>query len=183
MSEFEPAIARMPAPFGIAARLLPLLPLQLMLDASLREIRTRHPRIFDRLGRYAGSRFGIDPTDLPLAFVLEPRRRSPQIHAVRTLPAGVDARITAPLAALIGMADGSYDGDALFFSRDIQVDGDMEAVVALRNAIDDSRIDIMGESVAWLGPLKAPAERLLRTITGTPTRPSDSGENGYQPWN
>ena len=183
MSELESAVARIPAPLAFAARLLPLLPLQLMLDASLREIRTRHPRIFDRLGVHTGKRFGIDPTDLPLAFMLEPRRLSPQIRAVRTLPAGVDVTIAAPLAALMGMVDGSYDGDALFFSRDIQVDGDMEAVVALRNAIDDSRIDIMAESVAWLGPLKAPAERLLRSLTGAPAAHPLHADGGAQPWN
>lgn len=183
MSEIESAVARMPAPFALAARLLPLLPLQLMLDASLREIRMRHPRIFDRLGVHTGKRFGLQPTDLPLAFVLEPRRLSPQIRAVRTLPAGVDVTIAAPLAALMGLVDGSYDGDALFFSRDIQVDGDMEAVVALRNAIDDSRIDIMAESVAWLGPLKAPAERLLRSVTGATAGPPDNAGGGAQPWN
>ena len=182
MSSFESSVARMPAPFALAARLLPLLPLQLMLDASLREIHTRHPRIFDRLGEHTGKRFGLDPTDLPLAFVLEPRRLNPRIHAVRALPVGVDATIAAPLSALIGMVDGSLDGDALFFSRDVQIDGDMEAVVALRNAIDDSRIDIMAESVAWLGPLKAPAEQLLRSITGALAVQPEKVE-GERSWN
>ncbi|NEW89604.1 sterol-binding protein, partial [Rhodopseudomonas sp. WA056] len=65
-----------------------------------------------------------------------------------------------------GMTDGSYDGDALFFSRDIEIDGDMEAVVALRNAIDDSRVDFLKESVAWFGPLAAPIERILRSLVG-----------------
>ncbi|MDB5656370.1 MAG: hypothetical protein JWQ94_3983 [Tardiphaga sp.] len=182
MSSFDSSVTRMPAPFAFAARLLPLLPLQLMLNASVREIRSRHPRIFDRLGDHTAKRFGINPTDLPLAFVLEPRRLHPQIHAVRTLPAGVDASIAAPLAALIGLVDGSYDGDALFFSRDIQIDGDMEAVLALRNAIDDSRIDIVAESVAWLGPLKVPAERLLRGVTGAPAMRQGDGE-GERSWN
>ncbi|AGH97674.1 hypothetical protein A11S_851 [Micavibrio aeruginosavorus EPB] len=35
------------------------------------------------------------------------------------------------------MIDGRYDGDALFFSRDIYIEGDTEAVVCLRNALDD----------------------------------------------
>jgi predicted lipid carrier protein YhbT len=182
MSSFESSVAQIPAPFALAARLLPLLPLQLMLDASLREIRTRHPRIFDRLGDHTAKRFGIDPTDLPLAFVLQPRRLHPQIHAVRTLPPRLDVTIAAPLAALIGLVDGSYDGDALFFSRDIQIDGDMEAVLALRNAIDDSRIDILAESVAWLGPLKAPAERLLRHVVGAPAMQQGQAE-GERSWN
>ena len=93
---------------------------------------------------------------------------NPRVYAVRSLPSTIDARIAGPLSALIGMTDGSYDGDALFFSRDIEIDGDMEAVVALRNAIDDSRVDFMSESVAWLGPLAAPIERLLRSMVSPP---------------
>jgi predicted lipid carrier protein YhbT len=82
------------------------------------------------------------------------------------------------LSALIGMTDGSYDGDALFFSRDIHVDGDMEAVVALRNAIDDSRVDFLSESVIWLGPLAAPIERILRSLVGAPSVHQEMGVGG-----
>jgi predicted lipid carrier protein YhbT len=165
-------------PLALASRVLPLLPLQILLGICLREIRGRHPRIFDRLGVHTGKRYGLDPTDLPLAFVLEPRRMNPRVTVVRTLPQGIDARIAGPLSALIGMTDGSYDGDALFFSRDIEIDGDMEAVVALRNAIDDSRVDFMSESVAWLGPLAAPIEQLLRRIVSAPSFRQEVGVGG-----
>lgn len=39
---------------------------------------------------------------------------------------------------LLDMIGGKQDGDALFFSRDLSVTGDVEAVVVLRNAIDDT---------------------------------------------
>jgi predicted lipid carrier protein YhbT len=55
----------------------------------------------------------------------------------------------------MGLVDGTYDGDALFFSRDIAVDGDIEAVLALRNAVDDASIDLLHEAAAWAGPLAA----------------------------
>ena len=104
---------------------------------------------------------------------------NPRVTVVRTLPANIDARIAGPLSALIGMTDGSYDGDALFFSRDIEIDGDMEAVVALRNAIDDSRVDFLKESVAWFGPLAAPIERILRSLVGAPaTQREEMGVEG-----
>lgn len=35
------------------------------------------------------------------------------------------------------MIDGEDDGDAMFFARDLVINGDTEAVVSLRNAIDD----------------------------------------------
>ena len=53
-----------------------------------------------------------------------------------------DARIAGPLAALIGLVHGAYDGDALFFSRDLVIEGDTEAVLALRNAIDNEELDL-----------------------------------------
>ena len=51
----------------------------------------------------------------------------------------------------MGLIDGSYDGDALFFSRDLVVEGDIEAVIALRNAIDDAGVDLVADTAALLG--------------------------------
>jgi predicted lipid carrier protein YhbT len=158
------SISRMPPVFALVGRILPLLPLQPALVAVLYEVRRRHPRIFDRLGSHAAKRYGLDPTDLPFAFVLEPRQNNPVVRATRTLPRELDVRITGPLSALIGLANGSCDGDALFFSRDIQIEGDMEAAIALRNAIDAEEVDIVVESVAWMGPFSTVAERLLRRV-------------------
>ena len=93
---------------------------------------------------------------------------NPTVTATRSLPRRIDVRITGPLAALIGLVYGSCDGDALFFSRDRQIEGDMEAAVALRNAIDDAVIDIVAESVAWMGPLSPIVERLVRGVIGDP---------------
>ncbi|NIR58454.1 MAG: sterol-binding protein, partial [Gammaproteobacteria bacterium] len=55
----------------------------------------------------------------------------------RRLVPECDATIAGPMSAFLGMMHGEIDGDALFFSRDISVDGDTSAVLALRNAIDD----------------------------------------------
>jgi predicted lipid carrier protein YhbT len=161
-------MSRVPLVFALAGRVLPLFPLQPILAASLHGIQKRHPQVFDRLGAHATKRYGLDPTDLPFAFVLEPRRVNPRVIATRFLPRRLDVRITGPLAALIGLVDGSCDGDALFFSRDIQIEGDMEAAVALRNAVDDAGIDIVAESVAWMGPLSPVVERLVRGVIGDP---------------
>lgn len=168
MPASDPFLSRVPRVLALAGRCLPLFPLQPMLGACLHGIQKRHPQIFDRLGSHATKRFGLDPTDLPFVFLLEPRRVNPKVIAIRSMPEQVDIRIAGTLAALIGLVDGSCDGDALFFSRDIQVEGDMEAVVALRNAIDEARIDIVAESIAWLGPLSPVAEQILRMVIGSP---------------
>lgn len=178
------SISRVPRVLAFAGRVLPLMPLQPVLAASLYGIQKQHPQIFDRLGSHAAKRYGLDPTDLPFAFVLEPRPVNPRVTAIRSLPRWIDVKITGPLGALIGLVDGVCDGDALFFSRDIQIEGDMEAAVALRNAIDDAGIDIVAESIAWMGPLSPIVERLLRGIIGDPfgqQRSRSASEGGS--WN
>ncbi|KAF0182601.1 MAG: hypothetical protein FD124_1114 [Alphaproteobacteria bacterium] len=143
---------------------LPLAPLQPLLALCLNAIVGRHPNLFDRLGAHAGKRIGLNPTDLPFSFVLVPRRARPAIRAVRRLPPDLDANISGPFAGLIGLIDGAYDGDALVFSRDLLVEGDMEAVLALRNAIDNAEIDFVGEAAASLGVLAGPAQVIVRAL-------------------
>ncbi len=58
-----------------------------------------------------------------------------------------DVVIRGPILLLLGILDGSLDGDALFFHRAISVSGRTEAVVALRNAIEDAELrpsDLLG---------------------------------------
>ncbi len=175
------AISTVPPLLALAMRPLPLLPLQPLLAFILDRIEERHPSIFDRLGVHARKRFGIDPTDLPFAFVLEPRPPWPLITAVRALPARLDVRISGPLAGLVGLVNGDFDGDALFFSRDLLVEGDVEAVVALRNAIDDAQIDLVDEALGGCGPLRTPVERVLRGWL-RPQGASSGAEQGTGRW-
>lgn len=156
-----PATA-LPPLVSFALRPLPLYPLQLFLSAVLRRIVQQHPRMFERLGSYAGKRYGLAPSDLPFAFVLDTSPRAARLTVVRSLPLRLDAKISGPLQILLGMVNGSYDGDALFFSRAIVVEGDMEAVLALRNAVDDAGVDVLQEGASLLGPPGRFCEALLR---------------------
>jgi predicted lipid carrier protein YhbT len=176
------SVPTFPPLLGRGLGVLPLLPLQLPLALVLRSLVARHPRIFERLGVHAEKRFGLKPTDLPFAFVLEPRPQAPSIVAVRNLPDDIDLRIAGPLVGLLGLIDGSYDGDALFFSRDLSVEGDVEAVVALRNAIDSEEVDLVADAAALLGPL-APFGRLLLGGMQSRLRPCRAGQHvGDRPW-
>jgi predicted lipid carrier protein YhbT len=158
-----PFVPTLPSPLAALLARLPLTPVQPLLAMLLGAVVRRHPGIFERLGEHASKRFAIDPTDLPFAFVLHPLPSAPRIRAVRTT-AGVDVRIAGPLAALIGLTDGTYDGDALFFARDIAVEGDMEAVLALRNAIDDAGVDLIADAAADFGPVASLAEQAARSL-------------------
>jgi predicted lipid carrier protein YhbT len=165
------SIPRAPRLVATAAGALPRFPLQLALNRFAPRIAERHPGLFRRLGPHAAKTFAIDPIDLPLVFLLTPRpggaeTAAPRIRIARgdAHAAEADARIAGPLAALLGMVHGVYDGDALFFSRDVLFEGDTEAAVALRNAIDDAELDLAAEAADLLGPLGGGAPVLARIL-------------------
>lgn len=125
------------------------------------------PELFTRLGPHAGKRFLIDPVDLPFVLVLTPRIRGTQLVAYRRQQAPTcDARIAGTFRNLLNMISGSLDGDALFFSRDLQIVGDIEAVVALRNALDDCEGNIVDTVVSAFGPLAGPVGALVGALRG-----------------
>ena len=121
---------------------LPLLPLQFAAARMFQNALAQHPRMASRLGAHALKRFAIDPVDCPFSFIVEPKADAPRLTVVPSLADQVyDARIAAPLLVLLGLLDGRYDGDALFFTRDLMIEGDTAAVLALRNAIEEADID------------------------------------------
>jgi predicted lipid carrier protein YhbT len=131
--------------------------LQLLLQQLIASVSRRHPGLHERLQSCQGRSIGIVPTDLPFAMVIEPRANAISLRVERGLDlAGVVASIRGPILALLGLVNGSYDGDALFFSRDIAIEGDVELVLALRNAIDDAQLELGEEFAACLGPLAPP---------------------------
>lgn len=155
-------VRRLPGLFSRGIAPLPLKPLEWWLARVLQSVATRHPGLFERLGAHAQKRFGIEPTDLPFVFVIEPQLQAPRTSVLRTLPRNVSVRIAGPLLGLLGLIDGSYDGDALFFSRDLVIEGDVEAVLALRNAIEDAEVDLIAEAAAVLGPLAPLVQQMFR---------------------
>jgi len=124
------------------AGVLPLLPLELALRRLMGNAIAARPSFVARLGAQSGRTFAVDPVDCPFAFLIMLHNGKPSLRLVRDLTmTRYDARIAAPLVFLLGLLDGTYDGDALFFSRDLIIEGDTEAVLALRNAIEDAEFD------------------------------------------
>jgi predicted lipid carrier protein YhbT len=144
---------------------VPLALLQPILNRVAARVALDRPELFARLGPHADKRFLIDPTDLPFVLVLRPERERPRLTAHRRGERQRhDAAIAGSFMTLLEMIDGSRDGDAMFFSRDLKVAGDTEAVVALRNALDDCEGSALDSVVAGLGPLSVPAALALSAI-------------------
>lgn len=142
-----------------AARALSITPLavtQVHLDLVVTRLMRRHPEIVRRLGWLEERRALILPSDLPVAFLARcTSERLRMTVARKNRPPEADATISGPIAAIIDMATGEDDGDALFFSRVVKIEGDTEVAVALRNAIDNAGIDLLTEFLPQ-ALLKAP---------------------------
>jgi len=151
---------------GLAMRPLPLAGLQPLLILSARLIERRHPDVIERLSAYGETRFIIDPTDLSFRLLLSVGSTGLRLTAIAEMTDGDKeesepaAQIQGPLLSLIRLLEGKEDGDALFFSRELTVIGDMEAVVALRNAVDGAEIDLVEDVLKSLGPFAGLARRV-----------------------
>ena len=142
---------------------LPITPVQYVARRLFQRLFEAHPDLFDRLGEHRRCRFSFTPTDLPHVFLVEPA--GPRLSLKRK--GGVvsaDAGVEAPLVMLLALLEGRCDGDALFFSRDLQVTGDMEAILALRNALDDCDIDLPRDLSQLGGPFASLVAKFVTEI-------------------
>lgn len=152
--------------------------LQAAADSAARLVTRRHRALVERLGSLAGTAFLIDPEDLPFRFVLRPEPRRLRLEVVgRQRTPRCDASIRGPLRSLIDLVEGRVDGDALFFSRELHISGDTEAVVALRNIVDGAEVDLVSDFASGLGVFSGPAERLLRRLAAA-SRPRHGVADG-----
>lgn len=154
---------------GRLGRLLPPLPLfllQPLLALVARRIAQRHPELLERLGPHRRTRFLIDPTDMPFVLELKPDPDDLVLRAWRRSEAPAhEARIAATFLDFLHLIDSGRDGDALFFSRDLDISGNTEAVVTLRNAIDNVEGSIPAAVADLFGPPGRLALALLRRAT------------------
>lgn len=150
---------------GVALRPLPLVLLQPFLDIAMAILSRHHPDLFAHFADIEETTFFIDPVDLPFGFLLRPSK-TPRLTAIaKDTPPDMymdtdtapTATIQGPLAILIRLLEGRLDGDALFFSRHLTVEGNMEAVVTLRNAVDGAGIDVLDDLLSVFGPFSRPA--------------------------
>ncbi|RTL71431.1 MAG: sterol-binding protein [Hyphomicrobiales bacterium] len=150
---------------------LALAPLQPVLKHIVQKLAMQSPEILERLGQHCASVFVIDPVDLPFALVLHPEKSDPILRAcLRGNLPDHDARIAGGLLHLVRLIDSQEDGDAMFFSRELTISGDTEAVVTLRNALDDVEGSVASRVADLFGAPGQAALSLLRRAGGWPSR-------------
>ena len=154
---------QVPRPLSAPLAVVPIPLIEGAVKRMFSSLLKRHAALFERLGEHKQKRYVFRPTDLPLVFLVEPAR--PAISVMRRpaeLPA--DAAVEGPLFLLLALLEGRCDADALFFSRALTVIGDMEAMLALRNALDGSEIDLPRDLGAAAGPIAPLVSRLAAAI-------------------
>lgn len=125
----------------------------------------QHPGLFDRLGPHARKSYRFTPDDLDLSFLVLPQH--PRMIVSRKADAGpADAAVSGPMLILLALLEGRIDADALFFARQLSITGDMEAMLALRNALDDNGFDLPRDIAGRAGPLSEPLIRLAEWYRG-----------------
>ena len=125
-----------------------------LLRRMTRSIDQRHPKLGARLAELKGKILLIVPDELPYAFLLSFPEGKFTIELLDPEQApATDAQMRGPLRLFYDLVRGGRDGDALFFSRELAVTGDMAAAVTLRNAMDGSGVDLFAEFLNLPRPL------------------------------
>ncbi|KAB7643726.1 ubiquinone anaerobic biosynthesis accessory factor UbiT [Polymorphobacter fuscus] len=138
---------------SLALATLPQPLIALLLRRLTASLGKRHPRLADRLAELDGRHILIVPDELPYALLIGfPDGRVGITLVDPADPPASEAQMRGPLRLFYDLVRGGRDGDALFFSRELVVTGDMATAVTLRNALDGAGVDLFAEFIAMRGP-------------------------------
>ena len=162
-------------PIGVFLRPLPRAPLETVLQRLADRLSARHPGVLERVADVGRARLLLVATDLPWWALIVLDGAGAEITVGRHGDESVleaHATVTGPLERLLACAQGGGDGDAMFFAREIEVSGNTDVLVALRNALDGAELDLAGELAGLAGPLHRPAARAMTYTAGLYARAS-----------
>lgn len=138
---------------GLALPLLPRRLAALGAKAMTNRLNALHPGLKERLARANGKSFLLVFSDLAFnALLAVDQGRLALSLLPKHSPLHTDVAIHGASDAFLALLEGRADGDALFFSRDLRVEGDTEALLILRNALDSERIDLRETFFSLFGP-------------------------------
>ncbi|MCF8468831.1 MAG: SCP2 sterol-binding domain-containing protein [Sneathiella sp.] len=140
---------------GFAVRPLPVKFPSHLLTIFLGRMERLYPEIATRLAPLGLCCFHIIPTDLPFSFlvILDNGKATAKILNDGQTVSNATATISGDIYSFMQLLEGSVDGDSLFFTRRLIVEGDTEAVLTLRNAVDSVDLSVKHILAGLTGPL------------------------------
>src|SRR4051794_37679081 len=137
------------AAYAAALSLTPTPILASMVRVLNRTLHRRHPVLVHEFGRLDPAVVHVALTDVPHCFRIAygNGRMGVAVLSGSDAPAP-HATLRGSLATMIDLLEGRIDGDALFFTRDLQVSGSTQVVVAVRNTLDREVIDLRADIAA-----------------------------------
>ena len=138
--------------------IIPKIIVQKAIDSLTAYFTKIHPGVVDRMSDYAPARIVLNPTDMPFYFLAEFTKSN--FHILYIENDDIDLQeittISATFDFFLKMLERQSDGDALFFSRQLMIEGDTTIVVALRNILEAENVNInddINETFGTLSPM------------------------------
>ncbi len=150
---------------GVALSFLPKSLLQLSAKKLTNQISILHPGLVERLVDANGKRFFIvlSDTNFNALLNIDGGKISCQLIE-KDIKFDSDVTIYGSSEVLLALLEGRCDGDALFFSRKLTVEGDTEALLILRNALDNEQILLREMVCSLFEPLSGVASHISKPL-------------------
>lgn len=127
--------------------------LQIGIDKLTNLFVKQHPRVISKMAKFTPCRMVLIPIDMPFCFFVEFTPDDLNINIIDNNAFSGDnlTCIKSSLELFVKMLEGNLDGDALFFSRKLSIEGDTTSIVALRNILEAESINIKDDIEETLG--------------------------------
>ncbi len=154
---------------GLLLKKMPLVFIQPVLKKSMKIMSEQHNNIFTRILHSNNAKdvnVLIDAIDIPFLFYITITKNGHNLQAIkRTENVLHDAKISGHLTSLLELFEGTIDGDAAFFSKQLTIEGSTALVVALRNAIDSADINLVNDLSLIFSPFDSIAKKFITIVT------------------
>lgn len=157
--------------FGLGLAFCPLPLLQYVVQSFAYRLNNHYPALQERLSEVSGKSFALILPDMPFNTLLEVDGGvvAVTLHP-KQKPLFAEVTLQGSSQTFLALLEGNVDGDALFFSRELCVEGDTEALLILRNALDNAQIDLREIVFSVFGPLSGIAAQAAAPLEKLGTR-------------
>lgn len=121
----------------------PQFAIKTVVKRGVNTLRKKHPEAMERLSPTYGKTVYSFFTDLNYGVLTKITEQKTEVRKYKEKKVEADLILKGKFFDLISIIEGKMDGDALFFSRKIEIEGDTEMLITIRNAFDSSDINLL----------------------------------------